>query len=252
MAEGIIFPQWVRPEGVGVLITNRFGGDSQGHYDSFNLAQHVGDEASCVVRNRVRLQRVLGNGVGVQWLRQVHGTEVVEASEGTEVKTGDAVFTRQLGVACAILTADCLPVLLCDQRASCVAAVHAGWRGLVNGVIANTVKAMSAPAGELSAFLGPAISQRHFEVGPEVIAAVLALASSQHDMQALTAVVKPSVRAGHGYLDLYALARWQLQALGVSAIAGGDYCTFEQDAFYSYRQQNVTGRQASLIWLQPE
>lgn len=247
---GIMQPLWPAPSGVGAVLTNRWGGLSDAPFDSFNLAQHVGDDPSTVQQNRELLSSTIG-GVHVQWLEQVHGTQVVVAAGGGAVFTADAAISREGGVACAVMTADCLPILLCDRGATCVAAVHAGWRGLVGGVVANALAAMALPASELLAYLGPAISQRHFEVGLEVVEAVFAMAQNDDQVAELSKAIRPGQRALHFYIDLYAVARVQLQGLGVHSVYGGDFCTFGQPEFYSYRQQKITGRQASLIWLKP-
>ncbi len=241
--------QWPQPTGVGVLITDRYGGVSNAPYDSLNLAQHVGDDAAAVAANRERLQTKIGPVV-VQWLEQVHGTKVVTAEADGRTKTADAAVCTEPGVACAVMTADCLPVLLCDRQATVVAAAHAGWRGLVDGVLANTVAAMAVDPGQLLAYLGPAISQRHFEVGMEVVEAVFALAQTDDQVQALSNAIKPGKRPLHFYLDLYAVARVHLACIGVNRVYGGEYCSYDEARFYSYRQQKTTGRQASLIWLQ--
>ncbi|BFM08976.1 peptidoglycan editing factor PgeF [Halioxenophilus aromaticivorans] len=249
VGDGFWQPDWPVPANVGVLLTDRSGGGSAAPYVGLNLALHVGDDAQTVAANRERLQTRLGT-VKVQWLEQVHGTKVATAAADGAVRTADAAVTRDTNLACAVMTADCLPVLLCDQGGTVVAAAHAGWRGLVDGVIANTVASMAVPATQITAFLGPAISQAHFEVGIEVVEAVFALATTNAEVQAVAKAVTPGARALHFYLDLYAVARVQLAGLGITSVYGGEHCTYGDARFFSYRRQKVTGRQASLIWLQ--
>lgn len=214
--------------------------------------------------NRKTLQSLLPAGTTVQWLRQVHGTTVVRASRGAIAPEADACWTDELGIACAVLTADCLPVLFCDRSATVVAAAHAGWRGLCNGVLEATVAALPVDPGELLAWLGPAIGPTAFEVGPEVhdvfveaahfeaahagAARTGAIASPGAEVEAAFA---PSPRPGHYLLDLYALARMRLREAGVGAVYGGGLCTLSDPRrFYSYRRDGTTGRMASLIQLQ--
>jgi len=247
---GFIQPQWPTPAGVGSLLTNRHGGASTAPYDGFNLAAHVSDSSDAVASNRARLQQQL-RGLPVQWLQQVHGDSVVVAGDGSQVKSADAVITRRAGIACAVLTADCLPLLICDRAATCVAAVHAGWRGLVNGIVAKAVAAMNCPGESLLVYLGPAISQANYEVGIEVVEAVFDAADSTIQSSALANAIKPGQRPMHFYIDLYAIARAQLAACGIHQVFGGEYCTLADAQFYSHRRDGVTGRQASLIWLTP-
>ena len=181
----------------------------------------------------------------MQWLNQVHGVEVVEAGSGT-IPEADASWTNQPLMACAVLTADCLPVLFCDRAGATVAAAYAGWRGLLGGVLEATISAMPVPANELSAWLGPAIGPRAFEVGPEVREAFLARSGGARG--SVTACFQASGQQEHYLADLYGLARQRLQAAGLAHIAGGDYCTFsEGDRFFSYRRDGQTGRMATLI-----
>lgn len=238
-----IIPDWPLPPGVRSLVTTRHGGVSGGACDSLNLGDHVGDDPRAVAENRARLARHLP--AAPVWLRQVHGTGVVELplSATAEAPCADAAFTRHAGVVCAVLTADCLPVLLCDRGGSVVAAAHAGWRGLLAGVLESTVAAMRCPAGQLLAYLGPAIGPRAFEVGAEVRAAFVGQrAEADEAFQAL--------HSGKWLADLYLLARRRLSDAGVDAVFGGGYCTFrDPDRFFSYRRDPAAGRMASLIWI---
>ena len=243
----ITSPRWDAPAAVGALVTTRQGGVSAGPWASFNLASHVGDDPEAVAANRSRLAAVLPSEPC--WLEQVHGVDVVELSAppapGMPPPRADAAVTRVPGVVCAVLTADCLPILFCDAAGTVVGAAHAGWRGLCAGVIERTLAAMGCPAGQLRAWLGPAIGARHFEVGDEVRAAFLAA-----DPRAATAFVAHA--PGKWLADLPELARQRLTALGVTAIFGGDECTFsDAERFYSYRRDGVCGRLAALIWLRP-
>lgn len=272
----LIRPDWPAPAAVNALVTTREGGASSGPWKGLNLGDHVGDDPEAVRANRAALQRALPRGTAIQWLRQVHGTTVVKAARSGAAPEGDACWTDESGIACAVLTADCLPVLFCDRAASVVAAAHAGWRGLCGGVLEATVTALPVDPGELLAWLGPAIGPTAFEVGPEVrdvfvggaLAAATAagaarataadatapLATAAFTAAATSPVVDveaafaPSPRPGHYLLDLYALARIRLREAGVGAVHGGGFCTL-RDArrFYSYRRDGTTGRLASLI-----
>jgi YfiH family protein len=252
----LLRPDWPDlPGGVGAVTTLRGGGVSTGPYDDgmggggLNLGDHVGDAIEAVRTNRAVLQAALP--AVPAWLTQIHGTTVhtVDANddrgEGARCEA-DASFAVGAGAVCAILTADCLPVLLCDSAGRVVGAAHAGWRGLLGGVLENTVQAMRmAGAGEISAWLGPAIGPQKFEVGAEVRAAYVAR-DERHD-----AAFLPKEAAPGKYLaDIYRLARLALAEAGVKQVSGGGFCTVSDAArFYSYRRDGVTGRFASLIWI---
>lgn len=236
-----IVPDWPAPAGVRALVTTRRGGTSGAPWQGFNLGDHVGDDPLAVAANRALLRRELP--AEPLWLAQVHGAQCVEASLAAPGTQADASFTRQRGVVCAVLTADCLPVLLCDDRAGVVAVVHAGWRGLAAGVIESAVAAMDTPGGRLMAWLGPAIGPAAFEVGDEVREAFVA--KDGHAVQAFE-----SRANGKWLCDIHALARLRLRALGVSVVGGAASCTAgDAENFFSYRRDGVTGRMASLIWL---
>ncbi|MCJ8169882.1 peptidoglycan editing factor PgeF [Atopomonas sediminilitoris] len=242
MSTSWYLPEWSLPAGVQALQTTRLDGASGAPYDSFNLGDHVGDNPHAVAANRSKLARAWQ--IEPCWLSQVHGIEVVDAATAASGACADAVVSRTLGQACVVMTADCLPVLFASQHADVVAAAHAGWRGLLAGVLENTLKAMATPAEQVSVWLGPAIGPQAFEVGAEVREAFLAV-----DVAAASAF-KPSARAGHYLADLYLLACQRLAACGVRQIAGGGECTFsDSQRFFSYRRAAQTGRQASLIWL---
>lgn len=241
-----IEPDWPAPANVHAVTTTRHGGASQPPFDSFNLATHVGDDIQRVLANRRLLSDLLDLPAEPAWLDQVHGCDAVEAGRVREECRADAVFSRQPGQVCAVLTADCLPILLCNRAGTEVAAVHAGWRGLAGGVIESVLAGLRSGPAEIIAWLGPAIGPRAFEVGEEVRQAFLE--QPCHQPQAEQAF-KPG-RAGRWQADLYQLARQRLAAQGVTGIYGGSRCTFtESGMFYSYRRDGVTGRMASLIWI---
>ena len=240
-----IVPDWPAPPRVRALITTRAGGVSGGAFAGLNLGLRSGDAIEDVTRNRAKLRQSLP--AEPMWLRQVHGTAVVEAVATDESPEADAAFARRPGAVCAVLTADCLSVLLCDEQGTVVAAAHAGWRGLCAGVIEQTLKAMDRPPAQLLAYLGPAIGPAAFEVGAEVRAAFIA-----EDPQSEAAFAKDKMgKPGKFYADLYALARQRLARSGVRQVYGGGYCTYtEAERFYSYRRDGLTGRMASLIWME--
>ncbi len=251
-------PSWPVPAVVRALSTRRTGGGSEGRYASLNLAAHVGDAVVAVSENRRRLRAGAALPGEPCWLNQVHGTGVVDLDAmpdggaahllpgGTAhlPPVADAAFTRQPGRVCAVLTADCLPLLLAAESGDLVAAVHAGWRGLAAGVIEATVAALPVSAGGLLAWLGPAIGARHFEVGAEVREALLAADPGG------AAAFRRNAR-GRFMADLDLLARRRLAALGVWRVHGGGVCTYAEEAHYfSHRRDGETGRQATLVWLQ--
>ena len=237
-----IVPDWSAPPGVRALATTRQGGVSLAPWDSFNLGTNAGDDGVAVAGNRAILRRELP--AEPVWLTQMHGNRCVDAAVTESVPNADASFTRQRGVVCAVLTADCLPVLLCDGGATVVGAAHAGWRGLAAGVIEATVAAMNQPGEDLMAWLGPAIGPRTFEVGDEVREAFVA-----SDPRADSAFV--AAAPGKWLCDIYQLARQRLDALGIRRVAGADFCTVsDARRWFSYRRHGVTGRMASLIWLE--
>ena len=238
-----IVPDWPAPSAVRAVVTTRIGGVSQSPYASFNLATHVGDNPSAVKTNRHRLRCDLPLPSEPVWLRQVHGTTVVDAGHSGMEPEADGAYAVRSGVVCAVLTADCLPVLLCDRAGTKVAALHAGWRGLANGVIEAGVKALGGVDGDLMAWLGPAIGPAAFEVGAEVRSAFLA-----HDPQAEAAFQPNS--AGKFLADIYRLAHQRLAAAGVHQVSGGGFCTVsDRERFFSYRRDGTTGRMATLVWL---
>ncbi|HLQ25786.1 MAG TPA: peptidoglycan editing factor PgeF [Acidiferrobacterales bacterium] len=238
-----IYADWPAPENVTALTTTRIGGLSRGGYAWFNLADHVGDDLEAVQKNRLLLRETLELPEEPVWLNQVHGVRVIDASTSSD-RTADGSYSNQAGVVCAVLSADCLPVFLCDRRGAQVALVHAGWRGLAAGVIEQTVAAFRTPASELLVWLGPAIGPLAFEVGDEVRQRFVS-----HDPY--SAVAFTANNRNRWYADIYALARRRLQNLGVDKIYGGNFCTVrEHEKFFSYRRNPICGRMASLIWLE--
>ncbi len=240
-------PEWPAPDSVGCLVSTRSGGVSTGPFASLNLGRHVGDEPAAVAENRRRLRAALPDEP--RWLNQVHGADVVCLDTSTDtqvVHTADAAVTTLRGKPCAVMVADCLPVLFCDEAGTCVAAAHAGWRGLAAGVLEATVAAMPAKPQRLLAYLGPAIGPDAFEVGPEV-REIFASRDS-----AARAAFRPLLERPEKYLaDIFALARLRLASAGVDRVYGGTECTFTSpDKYYSYRRDGKTGRMAALIWLQ--
>lgn len=241
----VIVPDWPAPATVGCLATTRRGGVSQGVFASLNLGDHVGDDPAAVAANRAIICRQVD--ARPVWLNQVHGIRVIDAAavDRGRPPEADAAFTRATGTACVVMTADCLPVLFCDDAGTVVAAAHAGWRGLLSGVLEATVAAMDVPAGSLMAWLGPAIGPEAFEVGGEVRDAFVGVAVEAAD------AFKPAA-AGKWLADIYLLSRQRLAGQGVNRVFGGNFCTvIDQDRFFSYRRDGQTGRMASLIWLNP-
>ncbi len=241
-----IAPDWPAPPGVRAISTTRIGGYSDRPYQGLNLASHVGDRVETVVANRAWLCNTLGLPAEPLWLRQVHGKRVVTADAAAGEPEADASFAGQPGVVCAVLTADCLPLLLCDRQGTRVGAAHAGWRGLAAGIIEATMDAMDRAGTELMAWLGPAIGPDAFEIGAEVRQTFVA-----HDRRAAEAFRRTA--SERWLADIYELARQRLAARGVAAVYGGGECTMSDAArFYSYRRDGTTGRMASLIWLAPD
>jgi len=237
-------PDWPAPANVRAASTTRGGGVSEGNWQGLNLATHVGDDPGHVSANRQLLLDELGLAGLPAWLTQVHGTRVCDLPGSGDCEA-DAATTTTPGEVCVVMTADCLPVLFTDTRGKRVAAAHAGWRGLAAGVLEASIAAFDDPY-EVMAWLGPAIGPESFEVGEEVRQAFV-----DRDAGAAAAFVQN--RPGHWLADIYALARLRLAAAGVEAVYGGGFCTYrDAERFYSFRRDPITGRMASLIWMQPE
>ncbi|QWA09983.1 polyphenol oxidase [Sodalis ligni] len=244
--DSLLIPHWPAPANVRAYSTTRPGGISPAPYASLNLGLHVGDSPAAVAQNRRRLEVMAQLPASPNWLEQVHGTDVAVINEScgnaAAPPRADAAYTRAVGQVCAVMTADCLPVLFCDRAGIEVAAAHAGWRGLCAGILEQTLARFQSDPADIMAWLGPAIGPRSFEVGPEVREAFVS-----QDPQAGEAFVPH----GEKYLaDIYHLARLRLSGAGIGQISGGDHCTvFEASTFFSYRRDGITGRMASLVWL---
>lgn len=243
----LIEPDWPRHARVRAVVTTREGGTSPTPWDSLNLAGHVGDDPQRVAENRRRLRRALGLAHEPAWLEQVHGTDVLRIPQSDPdaavAMRADAAWTDRPGQACVIMTADCLPVLFADDAGGCVAAAHAGWRGLAAGVLERTLAAMPVPPVSISAWLGPAIGPTAFEVGPEVVEVF------ERAME-VPAGAFATGRGDRRFGDLFALARARLRRAGVDRVHGGGSCTHtDRSQFFSYRRDGQCGRMATLIWL---
>ncbi len=230
---------WPAPDFIKAGTTLRQGGVSKGSFDSFNLATHVGDEFAAVRQNR----SMLNVPNPPQWLEQVHSTRAILLPVEENGLKADAAYTSDKNIVCAVMTADCLPLLITNKQGSCVAAIHAGWRGLCAGIIETTIKELAVEPESLLVWLGPAIGADVYEVGEEVYYAFIKV--DDEAKQAFT-----SVSEGHWLFDIYHLAKLRLNKIGVKQIYGGDRCTLsEEEQFFSYRRDGVTGRMASMIWI---
>lgn len=232
---------WPAPPSVQAGITLRTGGVSAAPYASWNLGDHVGDDTAAVAENRRRLAAYMP--AEPSWLQQVHGCEVLNADESKPSACADSVYSQRENTVCAVMTADCLPVLFCDLQGTEIAAAHAGWRGLAAGVLGATIKHFHAAPENIIAWLGPAIGPQAFEVGPDVL-----------DVFAQkTPDAERAFHQGQGdrlLADIYQLARLDLAKQGVVKVFGGGFCTYtDDDRFFSYRRDGVTGRMASCIWI---
>ena len=245
MLDDLIMPDWPVPAGVRAIITTRNDGFSHPPYDSLNLGDHVGDRPDHVEHNRAKLRRYLHLPSEPLWLNQVHGCAVTSFASDKGGIEADAAIADLPGRVCAVLTADCLPLLLCNCSGSRVAAVHAGWRGLAAGVIEAVLTGLYEPGESLLAWLGPAIGPGAFEVGEEVRGTFL-----KHN-PADEIAFQPA-GPGHWMADIYQLARNRLESYNLGYIGGGDSCTVEErERFFSFRRDGITGRMASLIWIEP-
>jgi YfiH family protein len=233
-------PDWPAPGHIHAATTLRSGGVSKGAFASLNPATHVGDDAETVRQNRQIIKTMLGLPAEPVWLEQIHSNKAVDAGKTQSLVQADASYTDEAGVVCAVLTADCLPLLVCNTDGSRIAAIHAGWRGLLSGVIGNTVTAMGNQ--DLLVWLGPAIGPACFEVGAEVREAFI-------EKSVEFAAAFNDRGNGKWLADIYQLARSDLAALGIDRIYGGNLCTVtDHERFYSYRRDKETGRMATLIW----
>lgn len=249
----VVRVSWPAPANVRAYTTTRNGGSSKGDYSSFNLGDHVGDKVADVAANRTQLADALDSGVHLNWLRQVHGCQVIETGASQD-QEADGIWSCEPRQACLVMTADCLPVLLCDEQGRAVAALHVGWRGLVAGVVEAGVSALVAATGvdpdQLLAWLGPAIGPDNFEVGEEVRDAFLGAVPASRQEGVAGAFTPRTPGATHYHANLVTLAKERLTDLGVYQITDGPGCTVaEPDLYYSYRRDGETGRFASLVYL---
>lgn len=236
-----ITPDWPAARRVRALITTRAGGVSSEKFASLNLSARVGDDPQCVARNRAILRAYLP--AEPAWMKQVHGTVVIDAAQAKPDTEADGAVANVAGSLCAVMTADCLPVLLSDRAGKTVGIAHAGWRGLAGGIIENVVRAMAVAPQGLIAYIGPGIGARHYEVGEDVRKAFV-----DKDPAATTSFVPR--QNGKYFVDLHELARQRLAAAGVAEVHGGGFCTASEERFFSFRRDRTTGRMASLIWLE--
>nr|WP_272492532.1 peptidoglycan editing factor PgeF [Pseudomonas sp. TMW22091] len=236
-----MIPDWPAPAGIRACVTTRAGGVSLAPFDSLNLGDHVDDDPLAVAANRQRLTHIFD--VQPAWLSQVHGVVVAPASPGRVVEA-DASWTSTPGIACTVMTADCLPALFCNRAGTRVAAAHAGWRGLAAGVLEATAKSLNVEPQEILVWLGPAIGPTAFEVGGEVREVFV------QDLPQSAAAFVPSINPGRFMADIYELARLRLARYGITAVYGGGYCTVTDPRFFSYRRSPRTGRFASLVWIE--
>ncbi len=242
----VIEADWSAPPSVRALTSTRLGGVSEAPFDSLNVGDHVNDASGDVKRNRKRLKKALNLPSDPIWLKQVHGTRVAEVARDTSgtIPQADAAVTRDRDCVLAVMTADCLPVVLSSPQHQVVAAVHGGWRGLANDILQNAIIAMDCPPSSVYAWLGPAIGPDKFEVGDDVFNAFVA-----KDWQMAECF---KARENQKFMaDIYAIARRSLSTLGVEHISGGTHCTYsESNTFYSYRRESKTGRMVTLAWMQ--
>ena len=240
----IIKPNWPLSDKISAFCTTRMiNGVSVSPYNQFNLAQHVGDDTQAVTQNRTILSKQFNLPTQPFWLNQIHSNIVLNLDKPIDTVDADASFTTTKKRVCAVMTADCLPILIADKSAKIVAAIHAGWRSLADGIIQNTIKQLNVPPHTLYAWLGPAISQKHFEVAHDVkaIFATQGFNTDKHFQQTTETT---------WLANLYGLATEQLHTLRINHIYGGEYCTYENShLFYSYRREKQTGRMATLIWI---
>ena len=243
-APEFIFPGWPVSAGIRACVTTRHGGVSNAPFDGLNLGNHVGDDPQAVAHNRQLVRQALQLPAEPVWLQQTHSISTINADDRPSDCPADASWTDQPGVICAVMTADCLPVFFANQKQRRVAVAHAGWRGLADGILEATVDALDCPPNELTVWLGPAIGSSAFEVGDDVRDAF-----TGYNREA-TQAFKPK-SSGKWLADLYLLACQRLNAAGIGAISGGEFCTYsDNERFFSYRRDGKTGRMASLIWLE--
>lgn len=234
---------WPVPDNIHAGHTTRRGGISQSPYDSLNLAAHVGDDEKNVLHNRQLLINKLNLPAEPAWLEQIHGCRIIDPADAIKKRPADGACTMCAHHVCVVLTADCLPLLICDRNGHEIAAIHIGWRGYAKNIIAAAIKSFSQQPQNLLAWIGPCISAEHYEVGKEVRQACMVINNESSD------AFTPS-RKDHWFADIQLLVRLQLRRCGLDNIFGGEYCTYrDRELFYSYRRDGVTGRIASMIWM---
>jgi polyphenol oxidase len=240
----LIIPNWPAPNWIKAYSTTRLGGFSHAPYNSLNIAMHVGDNLNSVSKNRLLLQNNLHLKEPIIWLEQAHGNHVISADHPISRLTADAIYSKKEQTVCAIQTADCLPLLICSSSSYCVAAVHAGWKGLSKGIIENTIEALALPSKkDLLVWLGPAIGPQAFVVGEQVFHSFV-------DKDPAAKIAFHPIGNKKWQANLYTLAQQRLHKLGITSIYGGNYCTFSNPTrFFSFRRDQITGRMLSLIWI---
>ncbi|MEN9449925.1 MAG: uncharacterized protein RJA83_539 [Pseudomonadota bacterium] len=239
----LIAAEWPAPHWIKAYTTTRVGGFSHAPYNSLNIAAHVGDNLDSVSKNRQLLQKDLHLKKPIIWLEQVHGNIAISADDPISSLRADAIYSKAAQTVCTVQTADCLPLLVCCSSSYCVAAIHAGWKGLSNGIIETTIDALALPPSDILVWLGPAIGPQAFIVGEEVFQSFM-----DKDPAAETAF--QHIENKQWRANLYKLAQQRLNKLGITSIYGGNYCTFSDELrFFSYRRDHITGRMLSLIWI---
>ena len=239
----LIIPDWPAPHWVKAYTTSRIGGFSHAPYNSLNIAIHVGDDLDDVSNNRQLLQKSLHLKKPIIWLNQIHGNNIISADYPINSLEADAIYSRTEKTVCAVQTADCLPLLICCSSSYCVAAIHAGWKGLSAGIIETTIDTLALPPNDTLVWLGPAIGPKAFIVGEEVLQTFI-----DNDPIAISAFQPLGNKQWQA--SLYKLAQQRLQKLGITTLYGGNYCTFsDKRRFFSYRRDQITGRMLSLIWI---
>ncbi|OUR65475.1 multi-copper polyphenol oxidoreductase [Methylophaga sp. 42_25_T18] len=242
-ASDLIIPNWPAPNNIKAISTTRHGGYSSPPFGKLNLGSHVGDDQLIVSQNRQQLIQLANLPESPLWLQQVHGSHMINSADWQADIEADAMFSQHANHICTVMTADCLPLLLCNQQGDTVAAVHVGWRGLAAGIIDKALKAFSCEASDIMAWLGPAIGPAQFEVGKEVYDMFVGKSPNAADAFIAT-------KSQHYLADIYSLARQYLQKQGVQNIFGGEFCTVsDEERFFSYRRDGITGRMASMIWI---
>ena len=238
----VIKPDWPAPETISAYSTTRLGGHSDGNYAGFNLATGIKDKPNAVRKNRALLKQKLALPREPLWLNQVHGVNVIDANPLKKRPKADAVFTNTSGIVCVTLTADCLPLLICNTQGNCVAAIHAGWRGLANGIIEATLSTLAIKPKDTLAWLGPAIGPTAFEVGKDVYTTFVDMDNDAKEHFCPT-------KKDHWLANIYGLAKQRLAKCHVTQVYGGNYCTYtEKERFFSYRRDKECGRMATMIW----